>query len=210
MIPSNVLEAVLRDLESHGGLRWMSMRERIQLIVDRIVAGVVVAVIYLLMQRGCPTIVEHRFPQLGPNPDRIDRPAAQYLDCSRDPVRVGTCRHLGGSRSLMEIVTAPRRGGKTHMLVEYMHHNPYAIMIQPTEGIANMTRQQYPELADRIFGPDPERLIGLSSDHELYIDNAELLLHRFFGRMIDGCTFTGRSTHINTNPFIQPFDAPKA
>ena len=95
----------------------------------------------------------------------------------------------------MHVYAAPRRGGKTHKLIELMRKNPNSIMICAA-GTLTYARREYPEIADRLFPPNRERLLGWDRDAPIYVDNAEFLLQEFLGRMPTVATFTGQSENL--------------
>lgn len=104
----------------------------------------------------------------------------------------------------MIVLAGARGAGKTYRVIQTLIHDPAAVMVCASLFEAQRVKEQHPELANRIYGPDRDTLVGqLGPTARVVVDNADWLLEQFLGKPIVAVTMTARAYELGPNPHAE-------
>ena len=89
----------------------------------------------------------------------------------------------------MKGVFGPRRGGKTHYLVQELRKHPNGCLLVPREAHRRLLMDSYQLTDAQIMVARPSILRGWQG--EAYVDNVDWLLEAFLGRPVHTISYTG-------------------
>ena len=89
------------------------------------------------------------------------------------------------------IISRPRQGGKTHMMLEQMRLNPNSAMVCITRNEADRLAKENPDIESwRFVTPDEARRgarfdgRAIPNPFSLYVDNLDMVLSHLLGRRV--------------------------
>lgn len=92
---------------------------------------------------------------------------------------------------MRHLIALPRRGGKTHNIVEAVKSCNNGVLVVGTHNEASFIMKDYDLSSDQVIvARDIEKLRGRFPRPRLFVDNAELILEQLLGESIHTMSVT--------------------